>query len=97
MNGAPTVPLTELDTVDAVLDALGGVSAVAELTGDFYGSDKEGRSKFKHGAYPTVHLWKQTGAFPPKTYVLLITALAERGYTAPPLLWKMIPVEATPS
>jgi hypothetical protein len=90
--------LIELDSVDAVLNALGGVSAVAELTGDFYGSaSKEGPRKFKHEAYPTVHYWKQTGAFPPKTYVLLIRALEERGYTAPPSLWKMIPAEATPS
>jgi hypothetical protein len=96
MNDAPTSPLIELGTVDAVLDALGGVTAVAELTGDFYSSSRREGAR-KHEAYPTVHYWKQTGAFPPKTYVLLITALAEKGYTAPPSLWKMIPAEATPS
>lgn len=67
--------LTDLETADAVFDALGGFEAVATLTG----------SKYK-----AVVNWKSAGAFPPKTYGVMIDALAEKGFAAPRPLWGMV-------
>ena len=64
-----------LSTAAAVFDALGGIGAVAELTG---------------AKYVTAHHWKMVGYFPPKTFVLLVGALAKRGCEAPTELWKMV-------
>jgi hypothetical protein len=72
---ATTAALIALDTADAVFDALGGFAAVAVMT----------RSKYK-----AVVNWKSANAFPPKTYVVMIAALSERGYAAPASLWGMV-------
>ena len=63
-------------TVRDVVDALGGVSEVARIT----------------GARPsTISAWQaRLGHFPPKTYVVMTAALAARGSCAPQALWKMI-------
>jgi hypothetical protein len=57
-----------------VIDALGGTSAVADLTGS------------KPSA---VSNWRTFGAFPPKTYLVLIEALAAAKHEAPASLWGM--------
>jgi hypothetical protein len=67
--------MKKLATAEAVFEALGGITAVAELTG---------------AKYVTVHRWKTVGKFPPKTFVLLESALTERGCKAPSELWKML-------
>ena len=67
--------LDKLATANAVFEALGGINAVAELTG---------------AKYVTAHRWRTVGQFPPKTFVLLTDALADRGFQAPIELWKML-------
>lgn len=69
-----------LDSTEAVVHALGGWGAVAELTGKRYG---------------TAWQWKRNG-FPADTYLVLQAALRERGLEAPPSLWGMVepPVQA---
>ena len=67
--------MKRLASAEAIFDVLGGINAVAELTG---------------AKYVTAHRWKTVGKFPPKTFVLLGEALAERGYQAPAELWKML-------
>ncbi len=34
--------------------------------------------------------WRNDGVFPSYTYVVLIDALAMKGFTAPPSLWRML-------
>lgn len=68
--------MRELSTTADVIDALGGNIAVAELTEC---TDSKSPSN-----------WRSWEAFPPKTYVVMQRALAERGCTAPPSLWKMV-------
>lgn len=64
-----------LDSVRDVIDTLGGIAAVAELT----------NAKPK-----TVSAWQTwRGAFPPNTYVLLTQELERRGHHAHPRLWAM--------
>lgn len=65
----------ELDTVSAVVDALGGTKAVAALT----------RRKWDSA----VSNWKTENAFPTTTYSILKAALEAKGKTAPDRLWKM--------
>lgn len=67
--------MTELTTTTEVLRVLGGVAAVAELTGN----------KVK-----AVEKWQQFETFPSKTYVALQAALGARGYAAPASLWRMV-------
>lgn len=64
-----------------VIDALGGIHAVAELTGR---------------KYAAVHNWHASGRFPPNTYVTLTSALAAQGKTAPAALWGMVEPERVP-
>lgn len=72
--------MEELSTTSQVMDALGGNSAVAELTGS--------TSK-------AVWNWRGFDTFPSNTYVAMIEALRARGKTAPSSLWGMkMPVEA---
>lgn len=73
---AETAPLIEAATVDAVFEALGGLDAVAALTG----------SKYK-----AVSNWKSFGSFPARTILVMTRALRDRGYTAPSSLWNVIP------
>jgi hypothetical protein len=65
----------ELDSAADVIDALGGVRAVADLTGS---------------TYRAVHNWKQNGRFPAKTFLVLDAALLERKARARADLWRMM-------
>ena len=67
--------MVELQTVPDVFEKLGGIDAVAELTG---------------AGYRAAHNWKAAGAFPPKTYIALTNALERVGCKAPPALWNMV-------
>lgn len=68
-------PLTELDSARAIVETLGGIKSVAGLT------DRE---------YSAAANWPAFGKFPANTYVAMIGALKERGYTAPASLWGMV-------
>jgi len=61
-------------STSAVLDELGGNSAVAELTGS---------------TPKAVWNWRVAETFPSNTYVALTTALQAKGKNAPPSLWGM--------
>lgn len=61
-----------------VIDALGGVRAVASLTGR---------------NYPAAHAWLGMNRFPANTYLVLTAALHRDGKTAPPSLWGMAEAE----
>jgi hypothetical protein len=65
-----------------VIDALGGISAVADLTGRKYSAASN---------------WPNFTKFPANTYLVLTRALAARGLRAPASLWGMIEASATPS
>lgn len=67
--------MTELADTVAVIEALGGTNAVAKLTGRKYSAAFNWRS-FEH--------------FPPDTFLVMQKALQERGYDAPPKLWRMV-------
>jgi hypothetical protein len=58
-----------------VIDALGGVAAVAELT---------------HTSYRAAHNWKARGLFPPKTHLVMTQALHAQGISAAASLWRMV-------
>lgn len=62
-----------LETTKAVIDALGGTAAVAELTGR---------------KYTAAHNWRKS-RFPSNTYLTITEALEAKGKTAPPSLWGM--------
>jgi hypothetical protein len=66
-----------LTSAAEVVTELGGIAAVAELTG---------RSYHAAGNWPT---W--TKSFPPDTYVELTKALKRRRVKAPDSLWGMVP------
>lgn len=63
-----------LETPAQVIDALGGPAKVAEITGR---------------KYSAAWNWKGSKALPANTYLLLKSALAERGLQAPASLWRM--------
>jgi len=63
-----------LTTTTAVMDALGGNLAVAEITS----------SKPK-----AVSNWRRASTFPSNTYLALTEALLAKGKTAPASLWGM--------
>jgi hypothetical protein len=65
---------SELSTTDDVIDALGGIPAVMELTGS---------------TYKAVFNWKGFSSFPSKTYLVMTDALVALGKTAPASLWGM--------
>jgi hypothetical protein len=68
-----------LESVREVIDALGGLAAVAKLTGVDPG---------------TASAWQtRLGYFPPKTFLVVRKALAKRGLSAPASLWKMVPAQ----
>lgn len=67
--------LIELASTDAIFEVLGGLQTVAVLTG----------SKYK-----AVANWKAANAFPAKTFLVITTALRDRGFSAPATLWNMV-------
>jgi hypothetical protein len=66
--------MRELHTTSEIMDELGGIKAVAELTGR---------------KYSAAFNWRASGSFPANTYVVLIDALKERDCVASPQLWGM--------
>jgi hypothetical protein len=67
--------LISLDTVDDVIEKLGGAEAVRQVV------DVKAPS--------AVPMWRTRKKFPVYTYKLLQNALRERGMTAPDHLWGM--------
>ncbi|MCK1684275.1 hypothetical protein IVA87_34035 [Bradyrhizobium sp. 147] len=63
-----------MDTVDAVIEALGGPMAVVRLTG---------RSR------QNVANWRTAGNFSSTTFLVMTTALDALGLRAEPRLWRM--------
>ncbi|KRR21313.1 hypothetical protein CQ14_06600 [Bradyrhizobium lablabi] len=64
-----------ISNVAEIVEVLGGIERVAALT---------------EAKDPAVWNWVYAfEAFPANTYFVLIEALKQRGYTAPPHLWKM--------
>lgn len=66
--------MEELTTTAAVIDRLGGIGAVAELTGRKYNAAWN---------------WTTFKTFPPDTYVAMTEALNAKGCVAPASLWRM--------
>lgn len=70
--------MQELQTPDSIVHALGGVRAVSEMS----------------GARPsTVYNWCARQRFPAKTFLSFRKALADRGYSAPAVLWGMVSID----
>lgn len=67
--------MTHLETTDAVIRALGGLTA----TGQIVGNRKP----------QVVYLWRKRNKFPADTYLILNAALEQKGHTAPLTLWGM--------
>ena len=65
--------LKRLTTIEEVVDALGGNREVAALTG----------RKSAHA----VSMWKDRGAFPSNTILIMQAALKSHGKSAPSELW----------
>ena len=65
----------ELSTTIEVIEALGGISAVAELT---------------NREYNAAHNWKSFQTFPPDTFLVMTTALERIGHRAPASLWRQV-------
>lgn len=68
-----------LTTTVAVMDVLGGTERgknqiIAKLTGR---------------THKAVHNWRNAETFPSDVYLVMTTALAEKGYSAPASLWRM--------
>jgi len=66
--------MSDLGTTKAVIEALGGLKAVADITGS---------------KYSAVGNWATYGKFPARTFVVLTDALRSTGRQAPPSLWGM--------
>lgn len=66
--------MSVLTSTKQVIDELGGISAVAELTGRKYGAAAQ---------------WPHFATFPSNTYLVMTGALAARGLSAPASLWGM--------
>ena len=64
-----------LHSTVAVIDALGGTDAVAKLTGR---------------KYSAAFNWRSFETFPPDTFLVMTEALREKGFVAPPKLWRMV-------
>jgi len=68
-------PLRELETTTEVFAALGGINAVASLTGR---------------KYSAAFNWKALGRFPSDTFVVLQEELRAARCSAPASLWGMV-------
>lgn len=68
------IPGTTLDSVDAVIDALGGTFEVARLVGR---------------KPQAVSNWRGRASMPPEFFVVMSDALRARDLRAPPALWGM--------
>ena len=69
--------MEELTSAPLVMEKLGGIAGVAELTGN---------------KYSTASNWKYLGSFPAETFVVMTEALKAKGHTAPASLWRMVEV-----
>ncbi len=67
--------MEHLETARAVIDKLGGTTAVSHLT----------RRKPQH-----VTNWKASGRLPPDTFLIMRQALQLAGATAPTALWGIV-------
>ena len=63
-----------LSTSDEVIEALGGIEGLMELT---------------NSKRPRVLNWRAFQRFPSRMYIIMIGALRSRGYNAPTSLWGM--------
>ena len=71
--------MAKLTTTRAVITALGGLKAVAELTS---------------ADYNAAWNWTAFKTFPSDTFDVMTKALTAKGHTAPPSLWRQRPVPA---
>lgn len=71
--------MVELNSTSSVIDALGGNAPVGEMTGR---------------TAKAVSNWRKFSAFPSNTFVILKSALAVKGHTAPDGLWNMAQANA---
>lgn len=62
-------------TTRDVIGSLGGIRAVADLTGR---------------SYDAAEAWQRFETFPPDTYLVLLEALRSKGLEAPNSLWRMM-------
>lgn len=67
--------MSNLDSTDAVIDALGGTTAVQALLG--------------YSNHSPISNWRSRGRFPPETFLVFQTELERRGLAASPALWSM--------
>ncbi len=65
-----------LETIDQVIEKLGGSRAVAEITG-------------RGTSISMVPSWRYRKRFPAQSYKRMQDALEERGFSAPDSLWGM--------
>jgi hypothetical protein len=65
---------TQLDTIDAVVDALGGTGVVAGMV---------------KNTDAAVSNWRKAGQFPANTYLIIRGELEKLNKTAPDTLWAM--------
>jgi hypothetical protein len=72
--------MQQLSSSKDVVDALGGIAAVAAMTGR---------------GYSAIAMWRMSGVMPANTYVLLKKELRSRGLSAPDSLWGMTEKETT--
>jgi hypothetical protein len=70
--------MRDLTTTTEVIDALGGIAAVVDITG---------------GKYNAVANWKAFDTFPSRYFLVMTAALTMKGYRAPAALWAMVEPE----
>ena len=68
------MPKQKVNSVAAVIEALGGRAVCAQLLGV---------------TYQAVHNWRARKHFPPHTFHIMTSLLAAKRLTAPPKLWGM--------